>query len=95
MKIEQDKGYQPRMRAVGDLEPGTAVINGEGNLCMVCRDRDPELVPAKVYRGGARLVRNPEPRKVRIVNLQNGGSYKVLMTCIYEVVDARVVWGRS
>lgn len=74
MKIVKNPGDNPRKIPVKDIPAGTAVINGERNICMVCRSGD-----------------QPDG-KVRVVNLENGGTYSVLGTCEYEIVEATVTW---
>lgn len=77
MKIRHDPTDLCTKRPVGELPAGTVIVNGEGNICLVCRDSTTEAY-----------------EKIRIVNLQNGGTYTVQKTCLYEAVEAELVWKR-
>lgn len=79
MKITQNPQDQSLKQNVRDIHSGAVVVNGEGNICLVMKDT-PELV---AYH------------KVRVVRLDDGGSYTVSDTCQYEVVDAEVTWRRK
>ena len=37
MKVKQINKGTSVVRPVGEMPAGTAVLNGEGNLCLVCR----------------------------------------------------------
>ena len=74
MQITKAPGRNPRKTPVGEITPGTPVMNGEGNLCMVCRSGD------------------VGDNKIRLVNLENGGTYTVKDTCEYEMIEANVIW---
>ena len=71
MKVEKIPGNS-MVPSVGDLPLGSAVINGEGNLCIV--------------------TRSDRQDKVRLVNLENGGTYLVNPSCRLEHVEATVMW---
>lgn len=78
MKLIHDPTDLSVKKLVKDIPPGSVIINGEGNLCLVMRSTS-EL---EAYN------------KVRMVNIENGGNYTVNGTCQYEVVDATVTWKR-
>lgn len=71
MRVEKIPG-NPTVPRVGDLPVGSAVVNGEGNLCIV--------------------TRSDRQDKVRLVNLENGGTYLVDPSCRHEHVEATVTW---
>lgn len=56
MKIV-DSNLTPARSAVGDMTPGSVVINGEGNLCIVCKgDNDGQIRLVNLANGGTYMV---------------------------------------
>ena len=74
MKLIKGPSTNPHKTRVDAIPAGTAVINGEGNICMVCRSGD------------------VGDEKIRMVNLENGGTYSVRGSCEYQIVEASVTW---
>ena len=80
MKIERSTKEQVFKKRIGACVPGDVVLNSAGNLVMVLKQDG--------------LAYEHAFDKVRLVNLENGGTYTVRPDCCYEPVDAKVVWTR-
>lgn len=62
MRIEHDEKQRVQKRPVGHIPSGTAIINGEGNLCMVTRH-----IPTQ-ERGKVMMVRLDDGRTYEVLD---------------------------